>query len=54
MHPELRFFCSQWLGVVTSALLPVIFTAFVSMPMSLGRHPGEPPQQGEQQSLHMT
>lgn len=54
MHPELRIFCSQWLGVVVSALLPVIFTAFVSMPMSLGRHPGEPPQPGAVPSLHMT
>lgn len=41
MHPELRHFVRQWLGIVALTLLPVILTSFVSLPMALQRHPGE-------------
>ncbi len=42
MHPALRHFIRQYLGAVCAALLPVIVTAFVSIPFNLGGHPGEP------------
>lgn len=42
MHPELRRFLSRFIGTVILTLIPVIFIAFVSMPISLNRHPGEP------------
>ena len=42
MHPVLRLFIRRYLGVVCAALLPVIFAAFLSIPLSLGGHPGEP------------
>ena len=42
MHPELRRFLSLFIGTIVLTLIPVIFIAFVSMPISLNRHPGEP------------
>lgn len=42
MHPELRRFLSHFIGTIVLTLIPVIFIAFVSMPISLNRHPGEP------------
>ena len=42
MHPELHRFLSRFIGTVILTLIPVIFIAFVSMPFSLHRHPGEP------------
>ena len=42
MHHELRSFLSRFFGTVMLTLVPVVFTAFVSIPVSLNRHPGEP------------
>ncbi len=42
MHPELHRFVSRFIGTVLMTLIPVIFIAFASMPISLNRHPGEP------------
>jgi hypothetical protein len=42
MHPALLFFIRQYLWVVCAALVPVVMTAFLSIPLSLGSHPGEP------------
>jgi len=42
MHPELRRFLAHLAGTVGITLMPVILVAFVSMPMALERHPGEP------------
>jgi len=42
MDATLRVFVSQFAGAVAAALLPVIVVAFLSMPLSLGGHPGEP------------
>lgn len=42
MHPELRRFLARFFGTVLMTLIPVIFVTFVSMPISLNRHPGEP------------
>lgn len=41
MHPELHRFIARFIGTVILTLLPVIFIAFVSMPINLNRHPGE-------------
>jgi hypothetical protein len=41
MHADLRQFLSRFIGTIVLALAPVVFTAFVSMPWSLNRHPGE-------------
>lgn len=41
MHPTLRHFVRQYLFVVLAAVIPVVLTTFISMPMSLGGHPGE-------------
>lgn len=38
LHPFIR----QFAGVVAAALVPVILVAFLSIPLSLGGHPGEP------------
>lgn len=54
MDNDLRHFLAQLLGVVAMALLPVVFVAFITMPLSLGRHPGEPAPQGAAVSRHMT
>ncbi|MBL8359210.1 MAG: hypothetical protein JNN18_01870 [Rubrivivax sp.] len=53
MHPELHRFLSRYIGAVALALAPVIFTAFVSMPLNLARHPGEQAVVG-QAWKHMT
>jgi hypothetical protein len=44
MHSDLRAFLARYIGVVLLALAPVVFTAFVSMPLSMNRHPGETAQ----------
>lgn len=41
MHPVLSRFIRKYLLVVCGALAPVVLTAFVSMPFSMGNHPGE-------------
>jgi hypothetical protein len=41
MHADLHQFLSRLVGTILLALAPVVFTAFISMPLSLNRHPGE-------------
>jgi hypothetical protein len=41
MNTSLLQFISQYLGVVIATLMPVILVAFLSIPFSLGGHPGE-------------
>ena len=41
MNNYLADFILQWARVVVMALVPVVLTAFISIPMSLGGHPGE-------------
>jgi hypothetical protein len=53
MHAELHRFLARLSGTVVLTLVPVIFTAFVSMPMALSRHPGEPVPAG-QLARHMS
>lgn len=54
MNTELQTFLARLAGVVTLALVPVVITAFVSMPFSLSRHPGEPALTAQADSRHMT
>jgi ABC-type phosphate/phosphonate transport system permease subunit len=41
MHADLRLFLYRLVGTIMLALAAVVFTAFVSMPLSLNRHPGD-------------
>lgn len=54
MHPALRLFIRQYLGVLCAALVPVVITAFLSIPLSLGHHPGEPHRPDAMGYTHMT
>jgi hypothetical protein len=54
MHYELRHFLARLLGAVAMALLPVVLTAFLTTPLSLGRHPGDAVPQGATALRHMT
>ncbi|MEY2689863.1 MAG: hypothetical protein RL375_4062 [Pseudomonadota bacterium] len=47
-------FLRQFTGIVLLTLVPVILTAFLSIPFNLGRHPGETPPQVTDMSRHMT
>jgi hypothetical protein len=47
-------FTRQFAGVVLAALVPVVLTAFISIPMSLGGHPGEVRAAADTAARHMT
>lgn len=54
MHADLRDFILRIGGVVATTLIPVILTAFLSIPLNLGRVPGEAPAHDTAQLRHMT
>jgi hypothetical protein len=54
MKSQTRPFLQQYLGVVMATLSPVIATAFVSMPLALGGHPGEVRSASVTTQSHMT
>jgi hypothetical protein len=54
MNVELKLFIASWLRVAAAALAPVIATAFVSIPYSLGGHPGEQVVRNIEPGLHLT
>lgn len=54
MDSSLRLFVSQYLGVVAATLVPVILMAFLSIPFSLGGHPGDERLTDTTASQHMT
>ncbi len=54
MHPALRLFTHQFTGVVIATLVPVLLTAFMSIPLSLGGHPGELRMVSQLSPSHMT
>lgn len=54
MQIELREFLYRFGGVVLMSLAPVVFVAFISMPISLGRHPGEAAYDPSAPIPHMT
>ena len=41
MHPQALLFIRQYIGVVVATVLPVVATAFLSIPFNLRGHPGE-------------
>ncbi|MCL4698396.1 MAG: hypothetical protein HUU30_17205 [Burkholderiaceae bacterium] len=44
MQADLRQLLARLIGTIALALVPVVFTSFVTMPLSLSRHPGEASQ----------
>lgn len=54
MDQDLKQFACEWLSVAASTLMAVITVAFLSMPLSLGYHPGEAPQGTPAIPRHMT
>jgi hypothetical protein len=54
MHPDLREFTRRVLGVAAMSMVAVVLTAFVSLPLSLGRHPGEEPVAAQHVDRHMS
>ncbi len=51
---DFKQFATQWIGVVVATLAVVVFTAFVSVPWQLERHPGEAQSASAQAGRHMT
>ncbi len=41
MHPALKQFIIQYVAVIGAVLIPVIVVSFLSMPYTMGGHPGE-------------
>lgn len=56
MDRNLSQFIRQWTAVVIASASPVVFCAFVSIPLALGGHPGEPARHTSMQlaERHMT
>lgn len=54
MNADLRDFLARFAGTVAMTLVPVVLIAFLSMPLSLGRYPGEPPLDAGAPAAHMT
>ncbi len=54
MNRDLVDFAIQWGCVATMAMIPVILTTFLTLPMSLGRYPGEPLPVAAYTDRHMT
>jgi hypothetical protein len=54
MNIYLRSFIQQYLRVVLATLVPVILIAFMSIPVSLGGHPGVTLSANAPFTQHMT
>ena len=54
MHQDLKNFVVVYLRVVVMALLPLAVTAFLSIPYSLGGHPGDFMARNANAQWHMT
>lgn len=54
MDASLRLFIRQFCGVVLAALVPVILIAFMSIPFTLGGHPGDVRPAAAPVAQHMT
>lgn len=54
MNPHIKFFVANLLMAVLPALMLVATTAFITIPYSLGHHPGDLPGQGAATFRHMT
>ncbi|WP_157979398.1 hypothetical protein [Rhodoferax ferrireducens] len=54
MDSSLQLFIRQFAGVVLATLVPVILIAFMSIPVTLGGHPGEASAANAPFTQHMT
>lgn len=54
MQADLREFMSRFVGTVVMTLVPVVLIAFLSVPLTLGGHPGESARDPDAPSAHMT
>ena len=54
MNLFLRQFIRQFLGVLLASLVPVVLVAFLSIPYSLGGHPGDDRTTTALGTQHMT
>jgi hypothetical protein len=54
MNPHIKSFVANVLVAVFPALLLVATTAFISIPYTLGYHPGDLLKQGAVTSRHLT
>jgi hypothetical protein len=54
MQTDLHEFLAQLAGAVAMALVPVVLVAFLSIPLSLNRHPGEAAAPAVALPQHMT
>jgi hypothetical protein len=54
MNANLKYFVKLYVGVVLMTLMPVALTAFLSIPYSLGGHPGELRSTSSYVDQHMT
>ena len=46
MNTDLRYFLARLIGLVAMTLVPVVLTAFLTIPFDLGRRPGDAAPQG--------
>ena len=54
MDRNIAIFAAQWLRVALMALVPVVLTAFLTIPWNLGGTPGDPALAQGQADCHMT
>jgi hypothetical protein len=54
MQADLKNFLVAYLRMVLIALVPIVLTAFMSIPYTLGGHPGEPIATAHPVAQHMT
>lgn len=54
MDPSLRLFISEFAGAVAGALVPVILVTFLSMPFTMGGHPGETRPATTMSGMHLS
>jgi hypothetical protein len=54
MNADLKQFVVSYLRFVAMALMPLVVTAFLTIPYNLGGHPGEPLTRVDQTSAHMS
>lgn len=54
MNADLKNFVSAYLRVVVLALVPLVLTAFLTIPYALGANPGESVARAHTSAQHMT
>jgi len=54
MHKDLKEFVQGYSRVVIMALIPIVMTAFLSVPYMLGGHPGDVRTVASAADFHMT